>query len=42
LGVRNEEKGIIHGVHTSKFNIDESAIEIGAGIMAYLGASLSQ
>jgi hippurate hydrolase len=42
LGVRNEEKGIIHGVHTSKFNIDESAIEIGAGIMAYLGASLSE
>lgn len=42
LGVRNEEKGIIHGVHTSKFNIDESAIEIGAGIMAYLGASLTQ
>jgi amidohydrolase len=40
LGVRNEEKGIIHQVHTPKFDIDESAIEIGAGMMAWLGASL--
>lgn len=40
LGVRNESKGIIHQVHTPKFDIDESAIEIGAGMMAYLGISL--
>jgi hippurate hydrolase len=40
LGVRNEERGIIHQVHTPKFDIDESAIEIGAGMMAWLGASL--
>ena len=38
LGVRNEAKGIIHQVHTPKFDIDESAIEIGVGMMAYLGA----
>src|SRR5574343_28139 len=40
LGVRNESKGIIHQVHTPKFDIEESAIEIGAGMMAYLGIAL--
>ncbi|MDE3143966.1 MAG: amidohydrolase [Bacteroidota bacterium] len=40
LGVRNEAKGIIHGVHTPKFNIDESAIEIGIGMMSWLGANI--
>jgi amidohydrolase len=39
LGVRNEAKGIIHNVHTPKFNIDENAIETGIGIMAWLGAN---
>ncbi|MFN5334192.1 MAG: M20 family metallopeptidase [Bacteroidota bacterium] len=38
LGVMNTEKGIIHGVHTPQFNIDEDAIEIGMGMMAWLGA----
>lgn len=42
LGVRNESKGIIHQVHTPKFDIDESAIEIGAGMMAYVGISLTK
>jgi hippurate hydrolase len=37
LGVRNEAKGIVHQVHTPKFDIDENAIEIGMGMMAYLG-----
>jgi len=36
LGVRNEEKGIISNVHTSTFNIDEEALETGAGLMAWL------
>lgn len=36
LGTRNEEKGIISGVHTPTFNIDEEALEIGPGLMAYL------
>lgn len=40
LGVRNESNGIIHNVHTSRFNIDETAIETGMGIMAYLGSTL--
>jgi hippurate hydrolase len=39
LGVRNEAKGIIHNVHTPKFDIDENAIETGIGIMAWLGAN---
>ncbi len=40
LGVRNEEKGIVHQVHTPNFNIDERAIEIGMGMMAWLGVSI--
>jgi amidohydrolase len=40
LGVRNTEKGIVHNVHTPKFNIDERAIETGMGMMAWLGASV--
>jgi amidohydrolase len=36
LGVRNESKGITHGVHTSYFDIDENALVTGAGLMAYL------
>lgn len=36
LGTGNPSKGIVHSVHTSKFDIDESALEIGAGLMAYL------
>ena len=38
LGVMNEAKGITSGVHTPTFNIDESAIETGMGMMAWLGA----
>ncbi len=40
LGVMNAEKGITSGVHTPTFNIDESAIEIGAGVMAWFAAHL--
>lgn len=40
LGVMNKEKGITAGVHTPTFNIDESAIEIGMGMMAWLGSSV--
>ncbi len=38
LGVMNKEKDITSGVHTPTFNIDESAIENGMGIMAWLAA----
>jgi amidohydrolase len=40
LGVRNENEGIVHNVHTSRFNIDETAFQFGAGIMAWLGMNL--
>ncbi len=36
LGVRNESKGIIHNLHTSRFDADEQSLETGAGLMAYL------
>jgi hippurate hydrolase len=37
LGVANASKGITSGVHTPTFNIDESAIEKGMAMMAWLG-----
>ncbi len=40
LGVMNTAKGITSSVHTPTFNIDESAIETGMGMMAWLGASI--
>jgi len=39
LGVMNKEKGVTSGVHTPTFNIDENAIEIGIGMMTWLGVS---
>ena len=36
LGTANKSKGIVHGLHTSRFNIDEQALKIGMGLMAYL------
>ena len=39
LGAGNKAKGISSGVHTPTFNIDESAIEVGMGMMAWLGAT---
>ena len=41
LGTGNKAKGITSGVHTPLFNIDENAIEIGMGIMAWLGSTSS-
>ncbi len=38
IGAGNKAKGITSGVHTPTFNIDENAIEIGMGMMAWLGA----
>jgi amidohydrolase len=40
LGTGNVAKGIISGVHTPTFNIDENAIEKGMAMMAYFGATL--
>lgn len=36
LGTRNEEKGIVSGVHTPTFDIDEDALSHGPGLMAWL------
>lgn len=36
LGTGNEARGITSGVHTPTFDIDEDALEIGAGLMAWL------
>ena len=40
VGVMNKEKGITSGVHTPTFNIDENAIEVGMGLMAWLGTCI--
>ncbi|MFN9518331.1 MAG: M20 family metallopeptidase [Bacteroidota bacterium] len=36
LGTRNEAKGITSSVHTPTFDIDEDALCIGAGLMAWI------
>jgi metal-dependent amidase/aminoacylase/carboxypeptidase family protein len=36
LGTRNEARGIVSGVHTPTFDIDEEALAIGPGLMAWL------
>ena len=36
LGTANSSKGITHGLHTSRFNIDEQSLKTGMGLMAYL------
>ncbi|MEX0821909.1 MAG: M20 family metallopeptidase [Rhodothermales bacterium] len=35
IGTRNEEKGIVHGLHTPRFTIDEEALRTAPGFMAY-------
>ncbi len=39
LGVRNEEKGFTSTVHTPTFNLDEGALEIGCGLMAWIAVN---
>ncbi len=34
LGVRNEEKGIVHGVHHPRFDIDQKSLKFGVQMMA--------
>lgn len=34
LGVRNEARGIVHPAHSSRFDVDESAMEVGALLQA--------
>ncbi|MFN8153922.1 MAG: M20 family metallopeptidase [Bacteroidia bacterium] len=43
LGTRNEARGITSSVHTPTFDIEEDALQIGAGLMAWLAVKeLSQ
>lgn len=42
LGVRNEDRGITSNLHSSTFDIDETSLEIGAGLMAWIAYSLLQ
>lgn len=36
LGTGNEREGIKHGLHTPRFTVDEEALRVGPGFMAYL------
>lgn len=36
IGTRNEAQGIVHGLHTPRFTIDEEALRTAPGFMAYL------
>ena len=36
LGTRDESRGIVHGVHTPQFDIDEAALGLSTGLMAWL------
>lgn len=36
LGTGNKERGITSGVHTSTFDIDERALEVGSGLLAWI------
>ncbi len=39
LGTRNEAKGIISYVHTPTFDVDEDALAIGPGLMAWMAVT---
>lgn len=39
LGISNREKGLGAPLHTSRFDIDEDALETGSALMAWLAAS---
>ncbi len=36
IGTRNEGRGIVHGLHTPQFDIDEEALALSTGLMAWL------
>ena len=39
LGTRNESKGVTSNLHSATFDIDETSLETGMGIMAWLAVS---
>jgi len=36
IGTRNESRGIIHGLHTPQFDVEEDALKTSTGLMAWL------
>ena len=40
IGTSNAEKGVVSKQHTPTFDIDEDALEIGAGLMAWLAVGI--
>jgi len=42
LGIRNEQKGISSNLHTPTFDVDESSLETGMGLMAWLAVRTLQ
>ena len=36
IGTGNKAQGITSGVHTATFNIDENALELASGLMAWV------
>jgi amidohydrolase len=36
LGTRNEARGIVSGVHTPTFDVDEASLTVGPGLMSWL------
>jgi metal-dependent amidase/aminoacylase/carboxypeptidase family protein len=42
LGVRNDARGIVHGVHSSRFDLDEDALPLGAAALAQMALDYVQ
>jgi amidohydrolase len=42
LGIRNESRGIVSNLHTATFDVDESCLETGMGLMAWLAINQLQ
>lgn len=42
LGVRNESEGIVHGLHTPQFDVDERALAVGVGAMSSALAEIAK
>ena len=36
IGTGNRDRGIVHGLHTPRFTIDEDALRVAPGFMAFL------
>ena len=39
IGVRNESKNITSNLHTSTFNVDESCMNTGTGLMVWIAVN---